>query len=144
MIHMDILSYAMYFIEFYVVYVFFTMYFVRNNKINLWNHIAGFKMAAVMHQWYGEECYTDILYITQVFLYFLLTNYFILHLHYVLFIVICHRRCLYPLVFEMIGWAMNENNNNVINALLITRVPFRLLQWLSSRIKWVRGCTYFL
>ena len=39
MIHMDVLLYAMYFIVFYVVYVFFTMYFVRNDKINLWNQI---------------------------------------------------------------------------------------------------------
>ena len=29
----------MYFIVFYVVYAFFTMYFVRNDKIKLWNHI---------------------------------------------------------------------------------------------------------
>ena len=36
---MDVLLYAMYFIVFYVVYVFFTMYFVRNDKINLWNQI---------------------------------------------------------------------------------------------------------
>ena len=34
---MDVLLYAMYFIVFYVVYVFFTMYFVKNDKINLWN-----------------------------------------------------------------------------------------------------------
>ena len=35
MIHMDVLLYAMYFIVFYVVYLFLTMYFVRNDKINL-------------------------------------------------------------------------------------------------------------
>ena len=48
MIHMDVLLYAMFSIVFYVVYVFFTMYFVRNDKINLWNHIC---------IWYNSNIY---------------------------------------------------------------------------------------